>query len=201
MNVIIIEKISGVKLMLSNEELFLSGDIDTLYLKNKRLMYHIANKFSNLRFEYDDFIGCGDLAFTKAFKSFNPDKCKWATYFSRIMVNEILIMNRKRNKEVSLIFLDTVVCKDMDFNILTIQDVIKSKEDVAEEVVNKVTLEEILKSLRGTKTLKLEVFKLYLQGVKQREIARKFNISQSYVSRVIKRMNINIKSAYEIGAS
>lgn len=187
--------------MLSNEELFLSGDIDTLYLINKRLMYHIANKFSNLRFEYDDFIGCGDLAFAKALKNFNPNKRKWATYFSRIMVNEILIMNRKRNKEVSLILLDTVIYEDKDFNALTILDVVQSKEDVAEKVVNIVTLEEILKSLRDKKSLKLEIFKLYLQGVKQREIAKKLNISQSYVSRVIKIMNINFKSAYEIGAS
>ena len=81
--------------MLSNEELFISGDIDTLYERNKRLMFHIANKFSNLKLEYDDFIGCGDLAFVKAIKIFNPNKSKWATFFSRLMINEILMVNRK----------------------------------------------------------------------------------------------------------
>ena len=179
--------------MPSNEELFLSGDIDSLYRRNKKLMYHIANKFLNLNFEYDDFIGCGDLAFVKALKKFNPNRCKWATYFSKIMVNEILIVNRKRNKELPLISLDTVICMDSN---LTIQDVVQSKEDVMEKAVNLIILEEILKHLENSKALKKEIFKLYLQGVSQREIGEKFNFSQSYVSRIIRSMKLEFKLVY-----
>jgi RNA polymerase sporulation-specific sigma factor len=186
--------------MLSNEELFLLGDIDTLYERNKKLMYHIANKFSNLQFEYDDFIGCGDLAFTKALKKFNSDKYKWATYFSSIMVNEILIMNRKRSKEVQLISLDTVICEDINFNTLTIQEVVPSREDVMEKVVNLITLDEILKEVAISSSMKSEIFKLYLLGVRQKDIGEKFNLSQSYVSRLIKNMSTGFKSAYEKGS-
>lgn len=193
MSAAIIKKISEVKWMQSNEELFLSGDIDALYKRNKKLMYHIANKFLNLNFEYDDFIGCGDLAFTKALKKFDPDRCKWATYFSKIMVNEILIMNRKRNKEVPSISLDTVICRDGN---LTIKDVVQSKEDVMEKALNLITLEEILKHLENSKAFKKEIFKLYLQGVSQRKIGEKFNLSQSYVNRIIKSMKLELKTAY-----
>jgi len=62
--------------MISNEELFISGDIETLYKRNKRLMFYIANKFLNLKLEYDEFIECGDLAFAKAIRIFDPNKSK-----------------------------------------------------------------------------------------------------------------------------
>ena len=186
--------------MLSNEELFLLGDIDTLYERNKKLMYHIANKFSNLKFEYDDYIGCGDLAFVKALKIFNPDRCKWATYFSKIMVNEILMMNRNRKKDIQFISLDTVICEDSDHNTLRIEDVVESTEDVMETVITLVTLEEILAAIDNSKGLRSEIFKLYLQGVRQREIANEFNLSQSYVSRLIKNMNLEFQATYDKGA-
>lgn len=186
--------------MLSNEQLFLSGDINTLYERNKKLMYHIANKFLNLQFEYDDFIGCGDLAFTKALKKYDPNKCKWATYFSKIMVNEILMMNRKRSKEVQIISIDTIICEDSDFNTLTIQEVVHSREDVAETIVNLITIDEIADKVSSSSSLKTEIFKLYLLGVKQRQIGQKFNISQSYVSRLIRNMSTSFKAAYEKGA-
>lgn len=116
------------------------------------------------------------------------------------MVNEILIMNRKRSKEVQLISLDTVICEDNDFNTLTIQEVVPSREDVMEKVVNLIILDEILKEVAISSSMKSEIFKLYLLGVRQKEIGEKFNLSQSYVSRLIKNMTTGFKAAYEKGA-
>lgn len=186
-----------VEEMSSNEELFLLGDVDTLYERNKKLMYHIANKFSNLKLEQDDFIGCGDIAFTKAIKKFNPSKSKWATFFSRIMVNEILMINRNLNRQVETIALETIISGDRDFNVLVLQDVIKAPVDVTEKVVNRIAIEECIKLSKKQDYKKLEIFKLYLNGVKQREIAERLNLSQSYISRVIKKVCLEIRENYE----
>lgn len=186
--------------MVSNEELFISGDIENLYKSNKNLMFHIANKFLNLNLEYDDLMECGDLAFVKAIKIFNPNKSKWATYFSKVMVNEILMVNRKRNREVDTISIETVICEDSDNNVLTIQDVIPSAKDTFNEVVNLIVTEEILIMLNKLPLRKQEVFRLYLFGKKQKDIGQALNLSQSYVSRLIKNTCLELKITYEKGA-
>lgn len=163
-------------------------------------MYHIANKFTNLNIEYDDLIGCGDLAFTKALKNFSPAKCKWATYFSHIMTNEILIINRKKSKELKFLSLETVIREDNDSNTLTIQEIVPSREDVTEKVVNLLTVNEILKDITILPPMKSEIFKLYLLGVNQKQIGKKLNLSQSYVSRLIKSMSTGFRATYESGA-
>lgn len=186
--------------MVSNEQLFMAGDIDTLYERNKRLMFHIANKFSNLKLEHDDFIGCGNLAFAKAINKFDPNKSKWATFFSTIMVNEILMMNRNLNKQVQTISLDTVICVDNEHNTLTIQDVIPALEYTMDEVINLMTIDEILELSKKISPKKHEILSLYLFEIKQKDIGKKLNVSQSYVSKIIKNICLELKMAYEKGA-
>lgn len=193
-------KWEGVYTMVSNEQLFISGDIDTLYERNKRLMFHIANKFSNVKLEYDDFIGCGDLAFVKAIKSFNPNKSKWVTFFSKIMVNEILMINRKLNKQVEIISIETVIFSDNEQNVLTLQDIIPALKDAMDEAINLMTIEEILELSKKLSHKKREVLGLYLLEMKQKDIGQKLDISQSYVARLIKKICIELKVAYEKGA-
>lgn len=183
--------------MVSNEELFISGDIENLYIRNKCLMFHIANKFSNIRLDYDDLIGCGDLAFVKAIKSFNPHKSKWATFFSKIMINEILIINRKKNKYVQTISIETVIFEDSDNNALTIQDVISAPKDTIGEVINLIVAEEILMMVSKLSPKKREVFRLYLLGTKQKDIGQELKLSQSYVARLIKNICLELKMTYE----
>jgi len=186
--------------MISNEELFISGDIDTLYERNKRLMYHIANKFSNLKLDHDDFIGCGDMAFTKAIKKFNPDKSKWTTFFSSIMVNEILMMNRNLKKQMETISLDTVICKDNEHNTLTIQDVIPALTDTMDEVLNLITIDEVIELSKKISPIRREILRLYLLEINQKEIGKKLNLSQSYISRIVKNTCLELKMAYEKSA-
>ncbi|PRR84549.1 sigma-70 family RNA polymerase sigma factor [Clostridium vincentii] len=186
--------------MVSNERLFIDGDIDTLYERNKKLMFHIANKFSNLKLEYDDFIGCGDLAFVKATKKFDPNKSKWATFFSTIMVNEILMVNRNLNKQSEIISIETVICSYSEQNVLTLQDIIPELKDTMDDAINLMTIKEILELSKKLSPKKCEIFGLYLLEMKQKDIGTKLNLSQSYVARLIKRICIELKDAYEKGA-
>lgn len=186
--------------MVSNEELFISGDIDTLYKRNKRLMFHIGNKFLNLQLKYDDLMECGDLAFVKAIKIFNPNKSKWATFFSKIMINEILMVNRKLNKQVQIISIETVICDDNEQNTLTLQDIIPASKDTMDEVISSIIIEEILNLSQNLSSNKREVFRLYLLGIKQKDIGERLNLSQSYVARLIKKICMELKVAYEKGA-
>lgn len=186
--------------MVSNEQLFIDGDIDTLYERNKRLMFHIANKFSNIKVEYDDLMGCGDVAFVKAIKSFDPDKSRWATFFSTIMVNEILMLNRKLNKQFQIISLETPICVDNEQNVLTLQDTIPALKDTTDEVINLITIEEILELSKKLSPRKREILGLYLLEMKQKDIGEKLDISQSYVARMIKKISIELRYSYERGA-
>lgn len=186
--------------MVSNEELFISGDMETLYKRNKPLMFYIANKFLNLNLEYDEFIECGDLAFAKAIRIFDPDKSKWATFFSKIMINEILMVNRRIVKQVETISIETAICEESDQNLLTIKDVISSKEDTMNEVIDLIVNEEILMLINKLTPIKREIMRLHLIGTKQKDIGVALNLSQSYVGRLIKKICKEIKISYEKGA-
>ena len=186
--------------MVSNEELFISGDIETLYKRNKPLIFYIANKFLNLKLEYDEFIECGDLAFAKAIRIFDPDKSKWATFFSKIMINEILMVNRRIVKQVETISIETALCEESDQNLLTIKDVISSKEDTMNEVIDLIVNEEILMLINKLTPIKREIIRLYLIGTKQKDIGVALNLSQSYIARLIKKICVELKTTYEKGA-
>lgn len=186
--------------MVSNEELFISGDMETLYKRNKPLIFYIANKFLNLKLEYDEFIECGDLAFAKAIRIFDPDKSKWATFFSKIMINEILMVNRRIVKQVETISIETALCEESDQNLLTIKDVISSKEDTMNEVIDLIVNEEILILINKLTPIKREIMRLHLIGTKQKDIGVALNLSQSYVGRLIKKICKEIKISYEKGA-
>lgn len=186
--------------MVSNEELFMNGDIDTLYKRNKRLMFYIANKFLNLKLEYDELIGCGDIAFAKAVKIFDPNKSKWATFFSKVMVNEILILNRKILKQVETISLETAICEENDQDVLILQDVIPSISNTMDEAINLIVNEEIFILISKLSPVKREIIRLHLIGTKQKDIGVALNLSQSYVGRLIKKICEEIKISYEKGA-
>ena len=186
--------------MVSNEELFMNGDIDTLYKTKTRLMFYIANKFFNLNLEYEELIGCGDIAFAKAAKIFDPNKSKWATFFSKVMVNEILILNRKILKQVETISLETAICEENDQDVLIIQDVIPSISNTMDEAINLIVNEEIFILISKLSPVKREILRLHLIGTKQKDIGAVLNLSQSYVGRLIKKICKEIKISYEKGA-
>ncbi|MEG2374954.1 MAG: sigma factor [Niameybacter sp.] len=91
-----------------NEDLFRIGDYDNLYAQNIAFMYKHMKRFQNLLIEQDDLLGCGNLAFMKAIKTYDPNTSKWLTYFSRLMTNEILMLRRKTQRHRTCISLETV---------------------------------------------------------------------------------------------
>ena len=92
--------------MPTNEELFLVGDIDRLYSENTGLMHHLCRKFGNTGIEYDELFGQCEIAFMKAYKTFKASQAKWATYFSFVANNEILMYLRKQKKYGSMLSLN-----------------------------------------------------------------------------------------------
>ncbi|NLK23262.1 MAG: sigma-70 family RNA polymerase sigma factor [Clostridiales bacterium] len=186
--------------MLSNEELFLMGNVEKLYEKNQPFMNFIAKKYASQdcllgELEFDDCIGCGNIAFVKALKSFNPDKCKWTTYFSKIMINEIL-MSKRKEKNIRSISLDSSVIINGEDSDILLKDLLYSADDVEEKAINSVTCSEILEIVKGLPERKRKIVHLSIAGETQRNIAKKLNLSQSYVARIKKVTYRKLKMAY-----
>lgn len=185
---------------MTNEELFILGDYDTLYSQNVPFMYKFINRFRNLPIEKDDFIGCCNLAFMKAVKSYDPSASKWLTYFSRLMVNEILMFNRRLQKHTRCISLETMIIAIDDNTDITLEDQISSGECIEEDVLDHVMAQQILELTKMLSTREQEALKLHLMGVKQAIIGERLNISQAYVSRLIKQISNELYKQYEKGA-
>lgn len=174
-----------------NEQLFLSGDFDTLYTNNIKLIYSLANKFYNTGIEKEDLVGLMNVAFTKAIKSFDPEKAKWTTYFCRAAQNEVLMYLRTERKLAKGISLDTPV--GQDDNAASIGDLVADTNANTEESAIETLRTRELYNIINTKLneRQKEIVTLKLQGKTQSQIANIMGIAQPSVSR-------NEKSAYAI---
>jgi RNA polymerase sporulation-specific sigma factor len=164
---------------------------DLFFRHNYRLMIYIAKKFENTQLSDEDRISAAQLGFLKAFNTFDPDKgIKFATYFTRCMENEILMLIRK-NKPGLLVSLDDLLSVDADGNEFVLADVLESPEiERFGDFENKQMLYDILKEYakKGSKR-NLEIIRLRIIEEKaQKEVAEMFGLSQSYVSRVERRV-------------
>ena len=185
---------------MTNEELFLNRDFDTLYTQNEAFIYYMCNRYLNLDIEYEELIGCADLAFTKCLKTFNPTASKWITYFSTVITNEILMLNRKQRKYQGNISLQEILSQDLDGHTLTLEETICSEVSVADEIIDDVAKQEIYVLIEQLGKLQKQVIYLWLEGKKQIEIARALGITQSYVSRVIASSKLKLMELYKKGA-
>ncbi len=176
-------------------ELCKNGDENAkeiLIKHNLRLVAHIAKKYSNYG-DNDELISIGSIGLIKAISSFSTDKgTGLATYASRCIENEILMTMRKSKKHRNNISLYDKIGQDKDGNEISLIDMIAENGSVIEDVENNILIEKILDLTRKTLTEReFEILQLRfgLNGVvalTQREIADKFNISRSYVSRIEK---------------
>lgn len=166
---------------MTNEELFLAKDYEALYKKNERFMHHICRKYFNLGIPYDDLIGCADLAFMKAIKSFSPTQAKWLTYFSKIIINEILMLNRQQNKWNQLISLQEVINKDDSGHEFTLEETIYIKDSY----MDKDYLFEIDQAVDELTEVQRIVLKFTLEGKTQRVIGKALRLSQPQISRIL----------------
>lgn len=178
----------------TNEELFIAGDMETLYLRNKDFIFYIANKFSNLKLEEDDFLCCGDMAFAKAVKTYNPEKSKWIAFFYRLMINEILMENRIRKKQINTISLEEEIKIDK-YDNLKLEDVLCSSENTVDEAMNMIYIKKVSKKMKMMPEKKLRIMELYFKGCTHREIGNELSLSKSYVGKVV-RDTMGILKAY-----
>ena len=159
---------------------------------NLRLVAFIAKKFESTKIDYEDLISIGAVGLIKAVKTFKPDKnIRLATYASRCIDNEILMVLRANKKYKENMSLNSVIGGDKDGNDFMLMDIIPSDEDDLEDIADtNFLIDKICKSVNNclTKREKEVLERRYgLNGKKvltQKELAKELGISRSYVSRI-----------------
>ncbi|MCK9574989.1 MAG: sigma-70 family RNA polymerase sigma factor [Clostridia bacterium] len=191
---------------IEEEELIKEWGIDSDYVRakliehNLRLVVFIAKKFEHTGAEIEDLISIGTMGLIKAVKTFNFSKnIKLATYATRCIQNEILMYLRRTVKLRAEISLDEPLALDFDGNELLIADVLGTESDAMPKNMEKEVEKEILiKSLEKLKEKEMLIIKWRygLNGCTektQKEVAEMMGISQSYISRLEKRILIRLK--------
>lgn len=171
--------------------------------RNLRLVVYIARKFENTGINIEDLISIGTIGLIKAVNTFNPEKkIKLATYASRCIENEILMYLRRNNKLKSEISFDEPLNIDWDGNELLLSDVLGTEEDVItknlETKVDKHLLQNALSQLNAREKQIMELrFGLIGEEEKtQKDVADMLGISQSYISRLEKKIIRRLKKEF-----
>lgn len=169
---------------------------------NLRLVVYIAKKFDNTGVGVEDLISIGTIGLIKAINSFNPEKnIKLATYASRCIENEILMYLRRNNKTRMEVSIDEPLNVDWDGNELLLSDILGSDEDevskdMEDEVDRKLLQRAITRlSIREQTIIKLRYGMATRDGKEktQKEVADILGISQSYISRLEKKIINRLK--------
>lgn len=173
--------------------------------RNLRLVVYIARKFENTGVNVEDLISIGTIGLIKAINTFKPDKkIKLATYASRCIENEILMYLRRNTKAKSEVSIDEPLNVDWEGNELLLSDILGTDVDVIyrsiEDEVDKELLNKAIDKLtrREKKIVELR-FGINAEGdeMTQKEVADMMGISQSYISRLEKKIISRLKK--EIG--
>ncbi len=169
---------------------------------NLRLVVYIAKKFDNTGVGVDDLISIGTIGLIKGINTFNPDKnIKLATYASRCIENEILMYLRRNNKTKLEVSIDEPLNVDWDGNELLLSDILGTEEDVIyhdmEADVERKLLNAAIDKLSGRERMIVELrFGLNSENGEektQKEVADMLGISQSYISRLEKKIMGRLK--------
>ena len=162
---------------------------------NLRLVVYIARRFENTGINIEDLISIGTIGLMKAIGTYRLEKkIKLATYASRCIENEILMYIRKTANQKTEISLDEPINMDCDGNELLLSDILGTDEDAIsrplEEDVDKKVLRQALETL-PPREQEIVFLRFGLEGRKeltQKEVAQAMGISQSYISRLEKRI-------------
>ena len=167
---------------------------------NLRLVVFIARRFENTGVNLEDLISIGTIGLIKAVGTYRRDRnIKLATYASRCIENEILMHIRKISGQKAEVSLDEPINMDYDGNELLLSDILGTDEDTVsgklEEDVDLCLLRQALKELPDRER-EIVLMRYGLEGRKeltQKEVACKMGISQSYISRLEKRIMLRLK--------
>lgn len=195
---------------LSKEEeayyLALAQDHDT-YAKDKliehnlRLVVFLAKKYENTKVDLEDLVSIGTIGLIKGINTFSPDKnIKLATYASRCIDNEILMFLRKNKRSRSEVSFEDSLSYDSDGNELHLEDVLGTDADIVtkgieEDDDRKIMMAEIERLDVRDKEIMVLRYGLYNhKEMTQKEVADLLGISQSYISRIEKKVIRRLKS-------
>ena len=185
----------------------ISGDIsarEELIVHNLRLVVYIAKKFENSNVNIEDLISIGTIGLIKAVNTFSPERnIKLATYASRCIENEILMFLRKATQTKYEISIEEPLNTDWDGNELLLSDILGSdadeiSTDIEQELERNMLLDAVSK-LNTREALIMEL-RFGLNGNKehtQKQVADLLGISQSYISRLEKKIIKRLKSELE----
>lgn len=178
--------------------------INMLIVHNLRLVVYIAKKFENTGVPVDDLSSIGTMGLIKAVRSFVPSKnIKFATYASRCVENEILMYLRKRSNKNVDISMDEALSTDSDGNELNLIDVLYTDEnEISKNMEQESDKNIIWQSLDrlNSREREIMIMRFGLDGKRektQKEVADIIGISQSYISRLEKRILKKLKKEIE----
>ena len=169
---------------------------------NLRLVVYIAKKFDNTGVGVEDLISIGTIGLIKSINTFNPEKnIKLATYASRCIENEILMYLRRNNKTKLEVSIDEPLNVDWDGNELLLSDILGTDEDVIyRDIENEVERKLLLKAVNKLSDREKTIINLRFglgtpegQEMTQKEVATLLGISQSYISRLEKKIMKRLK--------
>ena len=177
---------------------------DILIEHNLRLVVYIAKRFENTNVGIEELVSIGTVGLIKAISTFNKEKnIKLATYASRCIENEILMFIRKNSAKRREVSIDEPLSVDWDGNELLLSDVLgsdvdsvsKSMEDIEERKILRQAVEE----LKDRERIIIEMRYGLIDGneLTQKEVADALGISQSYISRLEKRITHDLRKKIE----
>lgn len=177
---------------------------EPLITHNLRLVVYIAKKFESNAASIEDLISIGTIGLIKAVNTFRPEKnIKLATYASRCIENEILMFLRKSSQQKNEVSIDEPLNVDWDGNELLLSDVLGSDNDVIDaELEQQVERSVLLTAVSKLSKREREIMELRF-GLNrrsphtQKEVADLLGISQSYISRLEKKIIVKLRSELE----
>lgn len=173
--------------------------------KNLRLVVYIARKFENTGVNVEDLISIGTIGLVKAINTFKTDKnIKLATYASRCIENEILMFLRRNTKTKSEVSIDEPLNVDWEGNELLLSDILGTDVDVIsknlEDEVDRQLLDKAIGKLNERERQIIELrYGIHLDGNEktQKEVADMLGISQSYISRLEKKIISRLRKEFD----
>jgi RNA polymerase sporulation-specific sigma factor len=171
---------------------------------NIRLVVFLAKKYENTSLDLEDLVSIGSIGLIKGINTYKPDKnIKLATYASRCIDNEILMYLRKNKRRRSEISLEDSLSYDAEGNELRLEDILGTEDDIVtkhlEEETEKNLLYSEIKKLND-RDKQIMVLRYGLYGnteMTQKEVADMLGISQSYISRIEKKLIKKLKNMVE----
>ena len=182
----------------------MDGDIharDVLIEHNLRLVVFLAKKYENTKVDLEDLVSIGTIGLIKGINTFKPDKnIKLATYASRCIDNEILMYLRKIKKSKTEVSIDASLSFDAEGNELHLEDILGTESDIVtkgieEETDKKLMLDEVMRL--NPRDRDIIILRYGLMGhneLTQKEVAELLGISQSYISRIEKKVIRRLKN-------